>query len=93
MLTHPCDVSGDSYMPKATIYTAPECPHSKKLKSFLQENEIDFEEKSILSSKEALDELKEVSGQMGVPVTVIGDGVFAGFDNRVERRIKRQLGV
>jgi glutaredoxin 3 len=93
MLTYLYDVSGDSHMPKATIYTAPECPHSKKLKLFLQENEIDFEEKSILSSKAVLDELKGVSGQMGVPVTVIGDGVFAGFDNRVERRIKRQLGV
>ncbi|MFW9959263.1 MAG: glutaredoxin family protein [Candidatus Odinarchaeota archaeon] len=80
-------------MPKATIYTAPDCPHSKKLKAFLKENKIDFEDKCILTSPEAVAELKKKSGQLGVPVTVIGDGIFIGFDSRAERRIKRQLGV
>jgi len=80
-------------MPKATIYTAPDCPHSKKLKVFLKENKIDFEEKCILTSPEVRTELKDASGQLGIPVTMIGDGVFIGFDSRAERRIKRQLGV
>lgn len=80
-------------MPKATIYTAPDCPHSKKLKAFLKENKIDFEEKCILTSPETRAELKEASGQLGIPVALIGDGVFVGFDSRTERRIKRQLGV
>jgi glutaredoxin len=80
-------------MPKAIVYTAPECPHSKKLKEFLVENGIDFEDKCILTSSDIREELKRVSGQLGIPVTVIGDGVFIGFDSRVERRIKRQLGV
>jgi glutaredoxin len=80
-------------MPKAIVYTAPECPHSKKLKEFLEENGIDFEEKCILASSDIREELKKASGQLGIPVTVIGDGVFIGFDSRVERRIKRQLGV
>jgi glutaredoxin len=80
-------------MPKAIIYTAPECPHSKKLKAFLKENKIDFEEKCILTSPNTRDELKKISGQLGIPVTVIGDSVFIGFDSRSERRIKRQLGV
>ncbi len=80
-------------MQKATIYTAPDCPHSKNLKVFLNENKIDFEEKCILASPEARAELKKASGQLGIPVTVIGDGIFIGFDSRTERRIKRQLGV
>lgn len=80
-------------MPKATVYTAPECPHSRKLMAFLKQNRIDFEEKCILASPEALEELKRVSGQLAVPVTVIGDSIFLGFDSRVERRIKRQVGV
>jgi glutaredoxin len=81
------------FLPKATIYTAPECPYSKKLKAFLKENEVDFEEKCILDSQDIRDELKKITGQMGVPVTVLGDGTFVGFDSRVERRIKRHLGV
>ena len=80
-------------MPKAVVYTAPECPHSRKLIAFLKQNRIDFEEKCILASPETLEELKRVSGQLAVPVTVIGDGIFLGFDSRVERRIKRQVGV
>jgi glutaredoxin len=80
-------------MPIATIYTAPDCPHSKKLKVFLKQNKIDFKEKCILTSPKTREELKKISGQLGVPVTVIGDGIFIGFDSRAERRIKRQLGV
>jgi glutaredoxin len=83
----------NSIMPKAIIYTAPECPYSRKLKAFLKENNVDYEEKCILDSPAIRDELKKITGQMGVPVTVLGDGTFVGFDNRVERRIKRQLGV
>ncbi|RDE15301.1 MAG: NrdH-redoxin [Candidatus Thorarchaeota archaeon] len=80
-------------MPKAVVYTAPECPHSRRLVAFLKQNKIDFEERCILASPGILDELKRVSGQLAVPVTVIGDGIFLGFDSRVERRIKRQVGV
>ncbi len=80
-------------MPKATIYTAPECPHSKNLKVFLTENGIDFEEKCIFTSPETIAELKELSNQITVPTTIIEDGVFVGYDRRAERRIKRKLGV
>ena len=80
-------------MPKATIYTAPECPHSKNLKIFLKENGINFEEKCVLTSPETAAELKEVSGQIAVPTTVIEDGIYIGYDRRAERRIKRKLGV
>lgn len=80
-------------MPKAIIYTAPDCPYSKRLKVFLTENGVDYEEKCILDSKDIRDELKQLTGQMGIPATVIGDAIFLGFDSRVERRIKRHLGV
>ncbi|MGY5860222.1 MAG: glutaredoxin family protein [Candidatus Thorarchaeota archaeon] len=80
-------------MPKAVIYTAPECPHSENLKNFLKEIEIDFEEKCILTSTETSAELKELSGKIAVPTTVIDGDVFIGYDRRSERRIKRKLGV
>lgn len=80
-------------MPNAVIYTAPECPHSRNLKIFLREIGIDFEEKCILDSPDISSELKEISGQISVPTTVIDGDVFIGYDRRAERRIKRKLGV
>ncbi|MFW9769937.1 MAG: glutaredoxin family protein [Candidatus Thorarchaeota archaeon] len=80
-------------MTKATVYTAPECPHSAKVKAFLEENNVEIEEKCVLDSVEIIDELKEVSGQLAIPAIIIGDDVFIGFDRRTERRLKRKLGV
>jgi glutaredoxin len=80
-------------MTKATVYTAPQCPHSEKIKTFLKENKVDIEEKCVLTSPETIDELKKVSGQMAIPVTIIGEDVFIGYDRRTERKLKRKLGV
>jgi glutaredoxin len=81
------------FMTRAIVYTAPECPHSKNLKQFLTEIGVDFEEKCVLTSPEIFAELKEVSGQLAIPVLVIEGESFVGFDRRAERRIKRRLGV
>ncbi len=75
------------------MYTAPKCPHSKNIKEFLIGNDVEIDERCVLTSPVALDELRELSGQMGIPVTKIDDEVFIGFDRRVERRIKRKIGV
>ena len=42
---------------------------------------------------DTLDELRELSGQMAIPVTKIDGDFFIGFDRRTERRLKRKLGV
>ena len=80
-------------MTEVVVYTAPECPHSKKLKEFLSEIEMEFAEKCILTSPDTLEELVKVSGQRAIPVTTVEDEVFIGFDRRTERRMKRTLGV
>ena len=80
-------------MTKAVVYTAPECPHSKEVKEFLSSNGVDIEEKCIFTTPGTLQELKEISGQMAIPVTTIDGEFFIGFDRRVERRIKRKIGV
>ena len=80
-------------MAKAVVYTAPECPHSKKVMEFLVGNNVEIEEKCILTNPETLQELKEQSGQLAIPVTVIDGNFFIGFDRRTERRLKRKLGV
>ena len=80
-------------MAKAIVYTAPECPHSKKVMEFLVGNNVEIEEKCILTNPETIQELKEQSGQLAIPVTVIDGDFFIGFDRRTERRLKRKLGV
>lgn len=80
-------------MVKATIYTAPKCPHSQALKDYLTQNSIDFEEKCIIGNAEALAEVMSRTQQMGIPVTIIDNEVFVGFDRRTERRLGRLLGV
>ncbi len=80
-------------MSKAIVYTAPECPHSKKIKNFLLENNVDIEEKCVFDSADTFEELKKVTGQMAIPVTIIDGDVLIGYDRRTERKLKRKLGV
>ncbi len=80
-------------MTKAVVYTAPDCPHSKMVKEFLTSNNVEIIEKCILKNPDAIQELKELSGQMAVPVTKMDGEIFIGFDRRTERRIKRMIGV
>lgn len=80
-------------MAKATIYTAPKCPHSEKLRIFLKESGIDYDEKCVLTNPETFAEVVEKTQQKGIPVTVIGTDVYVGFDRRTERRMKRTMGA
>jgi glutaredoxin len=80
-------------LPAVVIYTAPECPHSSKLKAFLKEAGISPEEKCIITDPETTAEVRKLSGQMAVPVTSVDGDIFVGFDRRAERRLKRKLGV
>ncbi len=80
-------------MAKAIIYTAPKCPHSEKLRNFLNESGIDYEDKCVLTNPEIFAEVFEKTQQKAIPVAVIGTDVYVGFDRRTERRMKRALGA
>ncbi|MBU2101137.1 glutaredoxin family protein [Patescibacteria group bacterium] len=67
-------------MAKPVIYSTPSCVYCKMTKAFLEEKGVEFEEKDVASDEEARKEMIEMSGQMGVPVTVIDDNVVIGFD-------------
>lgn len=70
---------------------APKCPHSARVKSFLEAAGLKVEEKCVLDGEQILQEMIDVSGQKAIPVTVIGEDVFVGFDRRIERRMKRKM--
>ncbi|MEM2143050.1 MAG: glutaredoxin domain-containing protein [Candidatus Thorarchaeota archaeon] len=77
---------------KVTIYSVPDCPHTKALREFLKEKGVDFEMKCVLDDPRILEEMYKISGQRGVPVTVIDNDVFVGYDRMIERRMTRRLG-
>ncbi len=64
---------------KVTVYKAEWCSWCHKLIDFLDENKIEYEVKDVDNAENA-EEAMSVSGQGGIPVTVIGDNVIIGFD-------------
>jgi glutaredoxin-like YruB-family protein len=65
-----------------TVYTTPTCPYCYQTKEFLSRRGIDFTEKNVAADPLAAQELVRLSGQRGVPVTVVDDQVIVGFDRR-----------
>ncbi len=67
---------------KVKIYSTPTCTYCVAIKKFFEKNEVDYEEVNVAENQEALQEMKEKTGQLGVPVTEIGDDIVIGFDKK-----------
>jgi len=65
---------------KVTIYTTKTCPYCKLAKAYLEGKGVSYEEKDVLENPDALEEMREKSGQAGVPVLDIDGEVIIGFD-------------
>ena len=63
-----------------TVYTTPTCPYCHYVKDFLTKRGVEFAEHDVSVDRAAAEEMVRRSGQMGVPVTIIGDQVVVGFD-------------
>jgi glutaredoxin-like YruB-family protein len=74
-------------MPKVIIYTTTTCPFCKMAKDFFKENNVEYTEKNVEIDGEALKEMVEKSGQMGVPVIDIDNQIIIGFDEEAFRNI------
>lgn len=75
---------------KVKIYSTPTCFYCKKAKEFLKENNVEYEEFNVAEDESAREEMIEKSGQMGVPVIVIGNRIIIGFD---KEELKAALGL
>ncbi len=72
------------------MYSASTCPHCKRAKRWLIDNGIPFTNFDVLEDLDARDQMINISGQMGVPVIVIGDNVVVGFNQPL---LKEKLGI
>ena len=72
-------------MPKITIYTTKTCPFCKMEKEYLNSKNIQYEEILVDERPEEAQKMIEMSGQLGVPFTVIkkeddSEEKILGFD-------------
>lgn len=77
-------------MKNVTVYTTPTCGWCHRVKSYLTEKGISFEEKDVSRDREAAMEMIKKTNQMGVPVLDIGGAMIVGFD---KERINYFLGI
>lgn len=77
-----------------TIYTTQTCGYCKAAKEFMREHNVTFTEIDVGSDQDKAKEMIEKSGQMGVPVIVVGEGseeqLIIGFD---QTRLTEVLGI
>ncbi|NIM03534.1 NrdH-redoxin [bacterium] len=75
---------------KVTIYSTPSCPFCMMAKSFMKENNIDFEDIDVSADHTKVQEMVQKSGQMAVPVIDIDGEIIVGFD---KDKIRKALGL
>jgi len=75
---------------QVTVYSTPQCHFCHQLKEFLTEKNIEFKEVDVAADQQAREEMVKLTGQMGVPVTIIGDEAVIGFN---QPKISELLGI
>ncbi len=68
---------------KVKVYSTPICVWCNKLKDFLRDNRIEFEDFNVVEDKQAAREVIDKSDQLGVPVTDIDGKIIIGFDKKI----------
>ncbi len=69
-------------MKNITIYSTVTCPWCTKVKDYLDENDIPYEDYDVAKDREKAIEMVQKSGQQGVPVIDIDGEIVVGFDQK-----------
>ncbi len=72
------------------IYSTPTCHFCQLTKEFFAEHGVEFTNHDVSKDLERRQEMFNITNQMGVPVTVIGDDVVIGFD---KAKLSELLGI
>ena len=65
---------------KVKVYSTKTCPWCKKVKEFLDDKKVKYENIDVGADQKAANEMVEKSGQMGVPVIEIDGKIIVGYD-------------
>ena len=66
---------------QVSVYSTPTCPICKRVKQFLDDNQVPYKNIDVTASKTDLDEMIQKTGQLSVPVTDIDGDLIATFDS------------
>ncbi len=77
-------------MQNVTIYSTNTCHFCHVAKDFFTANGVVFTDYNVGTDLEKRKEMVEKSGQMGVPVIMIGSEIIVGFD---QSKISKLLGL
>lgn len=77
-------------MNKVTIYSTPSCHFCHMAKDFFTEKNVAYEDFDVAGDAAKRQEMIQKSGQMGVPVIVIGNNIIVGFN---KPKIVELLGI
>lgn len=76
-------------MSKIKVYSTQTCPWCHRLKDFLTQKKVEFENIDLTAHPDLADEMIEKSGEMGVPQTEINGKMIIGFDQQaIEAELK-----
>ncbi len=75
---------------KVTIYTTPTCHFCQAAKEFFTEKGVQYTAFDVSADAEKREEMIKMTGQLGVPVIVIGEDIMVGFDRQ---KIADKLGI
>ena len=73
-----------------TIYSTPTCHFCKMAKEFFAEKGVEFTGYDVAADAAKREEMIKMTGQLGVPVIVIGEDIMVGFDRQ---KIADKLGI
>lgn len=67
-------------MKEVKIYTTPSCHFCHMAKDYFKENNVAYSEYNVAEDMDKRAEMIDITGQLGVPVIVIGDDALIGFN-------------
>ncbi len=73
-----------------TIYSTPTCHFCQMAKEFFTEHKVPFTNYDVSADATKREEMIRMTGQLGVPVIVIGGDTIIGFDRE---KIAQKLGI
>lgn len=75
---------------KVVLFTTPTCSWCRRTKQYFREQKVRFKEVDVSRDQAAANDIRRMTGQMGVPVILIGNKPIVGFD---KSQIDRLLGL
>lgn len=75
------------------IYSTPTCHFCHMAKEYFDSHNVKYTDNDVTSDPAKLQEMREKSGQMGVPVIFIGGEMVIGFDEQRVSSLLAEKGI